>query len=67
MIEQRRNGSGGIVGLMLESHLFAGNQPINGGELRYGVSVTDACIDWNETEALLNEAAEAFVRSPASV
>jgi 3-deoxy-7-phosphoheptulonate synthase len=67
VIEQRRNGSDGVVGLMLESHLFAGNQPINGGELRYGVSVTDACIDWNETETLLNEAAEAFVRTPASV
>jgi len=69
VIEQRQAGSDGIVGLMLESHLFAGNQPIDGGELRYGVSVTDACIDWNETETLLNEAAEAHTaaRTPAGV
>ena len=60
VIDQRRSGSDGIVGLMLESHLFAGNQPLNGGELRYGVSITDACIDWGETESLLNEAAEAL-------
>jgi 3-deoxy-7-phosphoheptulonate synthase len=60
VIEQRKNGSDGIVGLMLESHLFAGNQPLNGEELRYGVSITDACIDWGETETLLNEAADAL-------
>ncbi|MDA0350717.1 MAG: 3-deoxy-7-phosphoheptulonate synthase [Chloroflexi bacterium] len=66
VIEQRRAGSDGVVGLMLESHLFAGNQPIDGGELRYGVSVTDACIDWNETETLLNEAAEALAAAPAA-
>ena len=67
VIEQRRNGSDGIVGLMLESHLFAGNQPIDGGELRYGVSITDACIDWGETETLLREAAEAHAKQPAGV
>ena len=40
---------------MLESHLNAGNQPIpaDSSELRYGVSVTDACIDWDRTSALL--------------
>lgn len=63
VVAQRKDGSDGIVGLMLESHLFAGKQPIDGGELRYGVSVTDACIDWNETEVLLQEAAEAFAGS----
>lgn len=67
VLEQRRGGGDGIVGLMLESHLFAGNQPIDGGELRYGVSVTDACIDWSETETLLNEAAEARAKAPAPV
>ena len=67
VINQRSNGSDGIVGLMLESHLFAGNQSLNGGELRYGVSVTDACIDWAETETLLHEAADALARAPQPV
>jgi 3-deoxy-7-phosphoheptulonate synthase len=69
VIAQRAAGSDAVVGLMLESHLFAGSQPMNGGELRYGVSVTDACIDWNETDTLLREAADALaaLRAPAPV
>ena len=45
-------GNASIVGLMVESHLGWGNQPIpkNLSELTYGVSVTDACIDWETTE-----------------
>jgi 3-deoxy-7-phosphoheptulonate synthase len=48
-------GNRSIVGLMLESHLHAGTQPIPAerSKLRYGVSVTDACIDWETTERLL--------------
>jgi 3-deoxy-7-phosphoheptulonate synthase len=48
-------GNRSIVGLMLESNLSWGSQPIpsNRDELRYGVSVTDACIDWETTEGLL--------------
>jgi len=40
---------------MLESNLHAGNQPIPDdlSQLRYGVSVTDPCIDWPTTETLL--------------
>jgi 3-deoxy-7-phosphoheptulonate synthase len=40
---------------MLESNLHWGSQPIpaDRGELRYGVSVTDACIDWETTEGLI--------------
>ena len=40
---------------MLESHLHAGSQPIpaDRSQLLYGVSVTDACIDWDTTEELL--------------
>ena len=49
VIQQHAGGTEGIIGLMLESHLFAGNQSLDSGELRYGVSVTDACIDWAET------------------
>ena len=52
-------GNQSIMGLMLESHLEVGNQPIpqDLADLRYGVSVTDGCIDWQTTEALLIELA----------
>ena len=45
---------------MLESNLHAGNQPIpkDLSQLQYGVSVTDACIDWVTTETLLRELRE---------
>jgi 3-deoxy-7-phosphoheptulonate synthase len=48
-------GNKSIVGLMLESHINAGTQPIpaNLEELAYGVSVTDGCIDWETTESCL--------------
>jgi len=48
-------GNKSIVGLMVESHINAGNQPIpaNLEELAYGVSVTDGCIDWETTETCL--------------
>ncbi len=48
-------GNKSITGIMLESHIHAGNQPIPKDlkDLKYGVSVTDACIDWETTEALL--------------
>jgi 3-deoxy-7-phosphoheptulonate synthase len=51
------DGNQSIVALMLESHLGAGNQPIpqDLSKLRYGVSVTDACIDWATTERLLRD------------
>ncbi len=47
-----------VIGIMLESHLKAGNQKADGktlSELEYGVSITDACIDWQTTEELLKE------------
>lgn len=45
-------GNKSIVGLMVESNIGAGNQsiPANLCDLKYGVSVTDACIDWETTE-----------------
>jgi 3-deoxy-7-phosphoheptulonate synthase len=48
-------GNRSIVGLMLESNLHGGNQriPKDLSQLKYGVSVTDACIDWLTTEKLL--------------
>jgi len=48
-------GNNSIIGLMIESNLEFGNQPIPDdlSELRYGVSVTDGCIDWSTTEKSL--------------
>ncbi|MGB5540889.1 MAG: 3-deoxy-7-phosphoheptulonate synthase [Gammaproteobacteria bacterium] len=50
-------GNMSIIGLMMESNIHAGNQPIqkNMADLKYGVSVTDACIDWDTTELTLLE------------
>ncbi len=55
----RAAGLPGICGAMLESHLHAGTQPFPRplSELQYGVSITDACIDWKTTEQLVREAA----------
>jgi 3-deoxy-7-phosphoheptulonate synthase len=57
-VHQVKEGNRSIVGLMLESHLHAGNQPIPAdlAQLKYGVSVTDACIDWDTTRELLQRA-----------
>jgi 3-deoxy-7-phosphoheptulonate synthase len=54
-ITQILDGNRSIVGLMLESHLKGGNQPIpkDLSTLEYGVSITDPCIDWQSTETLL--------------
>jgi 3-deoxy-7-phosphoheptulonate synthase len=55
VIGQRAGGTKSLIGLMVESHLHEGNQPIpkNLRELRYGVSVTDSCIGWEATERML--------------
>lgn len=51
---QRAQGNKAITGVMIESNLEAGNQSMDDlSQLKYGVSVTDACIDWQETESLL--------------
>ena len=56
VVEQRRGGTAGLIGLMLESNLEEGNQPFPQprGDLRYGVSITDACLGWSDTERLLH-------------
>jgi 3-deoxy-7-phosphoheptulonate synthase len=52
-------GDSRIVGVMIESHLNAGRQDIIPGKpLEFGVSVTDACINWADTEAVLRQLAE---------
>jgi 3-deoxy-7-phosphoheptulonate synthase len=58
VLHQVVEGNQSIVGTMLESNINAGNQPIPAdlSQLKYGVSVTDACIDWTSTEKLLRDA-----------
>ncbi len=53
-------GNQSIIGLMLESNINFGNQsiPKDLSQLKYGVSVTDACIDWAETERSVREMAD---------
>jgi 3-deoxy-7-phosphoheptulonate synthase len=60
VIQQILDGNKSIVGLMLESHLYEGNQPLSSNleKLKYGVSVTDKCIGWNETEKIILAAYE---------
>ena len=57
VVSQRIAGNKNIVGIMLESNLFDGSQKIsrNLSKLRYGVSVTDECMGWADTEKLLRE------------
>ncbi len=54
-VTQIVDGNRSIVGLMLESHLKGGSQPIPKDltKLEYGVSITDPCIDWQTTESLI--------------
>ncbi len=56
-IAQRLAGNRNLVGMMLESNINAGNQPLL-PELKYGVSITDGCIGWEETERLILTAHE---------
>ena len=51
---QLDRGNTSIRGVMIESHLEAGNQPLS-DDLRYGVSITDACIGWDDTVAMLRD------------
>jgi 3-deoxy-7-phosphoheptulonate synthase len=57
LLAQISRGNTSIMGAMIESNLEAGNQafPQARDTLRYGVSITDACIDWDTTETLLRE------------
>jgi 3-deoxy-7-phosphoheptulonate synthase len=62
LIEQVCAGSQAIMGVMLESNIGAGNQPLtrDRSELKYGVSITDPCIDWATTEKSLIAAVHAL-------
>ncbi len=58
VVAQRVGGNRALIGLMVESHLAEGAQPIPAdlSQLKYGVSVTDACIGWETTERMLRHA-----------
>jgi 3-deoxy-7-phosphoheptulonate synthase len=59
--QQIADGQRNIIGLMIESHLVAGKQSASkpGVELRYGQSITDACVDLSTTEVMLEKLAAA--------
>jgi 3-deoxy-7-phosphoheptulonate synthase len=62
LCEQIANGERAIMGVMIESHINEGNQKVpkeGKAGLKYGVSITDACIGWEDTEAVLGELAAA--------
>lgn len=58
VLEQRAAGNTNIIGMMLESNLFEGQQKLGADlhQLKYGVSITDACLGWEKTEELLEAA-----------
>jgi len=66
---QIATGADTISGVMIESHLFEGNQAGEGkhqDELTYGQSITDACIGWDDTENVLRELADAVQKRRAA-
>ena len=56
-INQIINGNQSIKGFMMESNLKAGNQKI-GPDMKYGISITDSCVDWDTTEKILMDACD---------
>ena len=62
IIKQKKEGNSSVVGMMLESFLDAGSQSItkDGAGLKYGVSITDECIGWTETEELIRLVADSI-------
>ncbi len=59
VVRQRAGGNRALIGLMIESYLNEGTQPLaDPAALQYGVSITDACINWATTERILRYAHE---------
>ena len=66
--DQLAGGDRRIMGVMIESNLVAGSQSlVNGKALVYGQSITDACIDWAETQVLLRALASAVQKRRTSL
>lgn len=59
-LAQIEQGNGSIIGFMVESNLFGGRQDlgVNPKELRYGTSITDGCLSWDQTEAMIRDGAK---------
>jgi 3-deoxy-7-phosphoheptulonate synthase len=68
VIQQRIEGTHSLIGLMVESNLHEGNQPIPKKlkDLRYGVSITDSCIGWETTERILRWGHEALAKAASA-
>jgi 3-deoxy-7-phosphoheptulonate synthase len=66
VMQQIRHGNQSLVGVMIESNIVSGNQPIPDdlSQLKYGCSVTDGCIGWEDTEKMLRQAHEALLQRP---
>jgi 3-deoxy-7-phosphoheptulonate synthase len=62
VMRQVAAGNDAIIGAMVESNLAAGSQkfPQPKADLKYGVSITDGCIDWTTTETLIRKTYEAL-------
>jgi 3-deoxy-7-phosphoheptulonate synthase len=59
ILAQKEKGNKSIAGVMIESNICSGNQPfpVKPVELKYGVSITDECVSWDETEKMLRDGA----------
>ena len=72
LIAQRAEGCKPLIGVMVESHLNEGAQSLKDPkDLKYGISITDACLGWEVTERMLRHGAEALrkagvARTPAT-
>lgn len=66
VINQIINGNKSLVGVMIESNIVGGNQPIPAdlSQLKYGCSVTDGCIDWDTTAKMLRDAHKELLARP---
>jgi 3-deoxy-7-phosphoheptulonate synthase len=66
VIQQIKHGNQSLVGVMIESNIVSGNQPIpeDLSQLQYGCSVTDGCIGWEDTEAMLRAAHQELLQRP---
>ncbi|KAG9248514.1 phospho-2-dehydro-3-deoxyheptonate aldolase-like protein [Calycina marina] len=65
LAEQIAKGEDAIMGVMIESNIKEGNQKVpkeGKSGLKYGVSITDACIGWDDTEPVLKQLAEAVAQ-----
>ena len=60
-IHQIKKGDNSIIGIMIESNINGGNQPIS-ASLQYGISITDACLDWENTERIILNANQSLVK-----